>query len=160
MRITGRRLGAAFAALLLVIAAALGVIAYVRWKSAGSAHAITPPPGATVPADGFDLDVVNRSGIVALRMRNDRGKPTVRTYEVPSGSPWLQSRKIVATQLDHWEQLGDCADNPDATIVECAWREPTRWWPREVSLTMLRLPPATDNDAGRTYVIIGSAPGA
>jgi hypothetical protein len=72
---------------------------------------------------------------------------------MPPQSPWLQSRKIVATQLDHWEQLGDCADNPQAQIVECAWREPTRWWPREVRLTMLR--PAPD----RTFVIIGSGRG-
>ena len=85
------------------------------------------------------------------------GKPPA-----PAGSPWLQSRKVIATQLDHWEQVGDCADNLEATIVECAWREPTRWWPREVTLTMMRLSSAAEarSDAtGATFVIIGSDAG-
>ena len=73
---------------------------------------------------------------------------------MPAGSPWLQARKLVATQLDHWEQLGDCADRPQAVILECGWREPTRWWPREVQLTMLR-PAGSAVD----FVIIGSGLG-
>jgi hypothetical protein len=165
VRIGRRHLGAAVAGLLLVAFVALGAIASVRWRAAGVAHVITPPAGAVapLPEEGEDQRVVlDRAGIVARGLRNDRGAATVRAYALPPGSPWLRSRMIVATQLDHWEQLGSCADDPRATIVECAWREPTRWWPREVRLTMLRLPPATENRdgrPGRTFLIIGSGRG-
>ncbi|MEV4347085.1 hypothetical protein AB0J83_21730 [Actinoplanes sp. NPDC049596] len=91
-------------------------------------------------------------------MRNDRGKANVRIYAMPAGSPWLQSRQVVATQLDHWEQVGGCADRPEAVLVECAWREPTRWWPREVELAMMRLP-ASNGRPASTFVIIGSGLG-
>ena len=137
----------------------------MRWKAAGIAHVIAPPPGATTPSFASaksERDVTDRAGIIARSLRNDRGKATVRIYEVPPESPWLQSRKVIATQLDHWEQIGDCADTIEATIVECAWREPTRWWPREVALTMVRLPPASGAGGDRprpTFVIIGSGPG-
>ncbi len=77
---------------------------------------------------------------------------------MPPGSPWLQARKVVASQLDHWEQLGDCAEDPDARIVECSWREPTCWWPRDVQLTLLRpSPPGATGDAA--FLIIGSGKG-
>lgn len=146
----------------IVVFAAMG---FMRWKAAGVARVIAPPTGAGTPS--FDSaknerDVGDRADIIARGLRNDRGKATVRAYEVPPGSPWLQSRKVVATQLDHWEQVGDCADDIEATILRCAWREPTRWWPREVVLTMLRLPPAggeSANRPGSTFVIIGSGLG-
>ncbi len=144
----------------MLVVVAVAVIAGVRWRAAGVAHAITPPAGATVPASGADTDVLDRAAIIERSLRNDRGEATVRIYAVPPGSPWLQSRQIVATQLDHWEQRGDCADRPDASIVECAWREPTRWWPREVALTMVRLSPTGPDGSRPTYVIIGSAVGA
>jgi hypothetical protein len=153
VRIGRRRRGAAIAGVLLVVVLALGAVALVRWKAAGVPHAISPPAGAVVESAGYEQAVLDRAGIIASGLRNDRGAATVRTYTMPPGSPWLQARMIVATQLDHWEQLGDCADDPRAPIVECAWREPTRWWPREVRLTMLR--PAPD----RTFVIIGSGRG-
>jgi hypothetical protein len=153
VRIGRRRLGAAIAGVLLVVVLTLGALALVRWRAAGVPHAISPPAGAVVESAGYERVVLDRAGIIARGLRNDRGAATVRTYAMPPQSPWLQSRQIVATQLDHWEQLGDCADNPQAQIVECAWREPTRWWPREVRLTMLR--PAPD----RTFVIIGSGRG-
>jgi hypothetical protein len=165
VRIGGRRLSAFVAGLLLIVVLVFAAVGFMRWKAAGVARVIAPPAGAATPS--FDSaknerDVVDRAGIVARSLRTDRGKATVRTYAVPPGSPWLQSRKVVATQLDHWEQLGDCADSIEARIVECAWREPTRWWPREVVLTMLRLPPASGeggNRPGSTFVIIGSGPG-
>ncbi|WP_250030987.1 hypothetical protein [Paractinoplanes maris] len=158
MRITRRRVGAATAGLLLLVVLALGAVAALRWRAAGVAHAITPPAGA-VPGAPFERVVLDRAGIIGRSLRNDRGTATVRSYSLPPGSPWLQSRQIVATQLDHWEQLGDCQDNPEATILECAWREPTRWWPRMVQLTMLRLHPS-DAAPARTFVIIGSGRGA
>jgi hypothetical protein len=161
VRISGRRLGAAGAGLVLVVALALAGIAFSRWKAAGVAHVIAPPPGAVAPpldGAGHGQDVLDRADIIAHSLRNDRGKATVRIYAVPTGSPWLQSRQAVATQLDHWEQIGDCADDLRATIVECAWREPTRWWPRKVALTMVRLRPAPKD--GSTFVIIGSAVGS
>ncbi|MET0426739.1 MAG: hypothetical protein ABW046_22925 [Actinoplanes sp.] len=161
MRIGGRRLGAGVAGLLLVGVVVVAAIGFVRWKAAGVAHVITPPAGASAGVE-FERDVVDRAGIIARALRNDRGKATVRAYALPPGSPWLQARQVVATQLDHWEQIGDCADRPEATIVECAWREPTRWWPREVVLTMMRLPPAGREGDGRprsTFVIIGSGLG-
>jgi hypothetical protein len=86
----------------------------------------------------------------------------VRAYALPPGSPWLQARQVVATQLDHWEQIGDCADDAGAAIVECAWREPTRWWLRRVVLTMMRIPAAGGDDDGRSRsvcVVIGSGMG-
>jgi len=153
---------AAAAGLLLIVALALAVIAYTRWKAAGVAHAIAPPPGAATPdfdGAGYERDVADRANIIARSMRNDRGKATVRIYAMPPRSPWLQSRQVVATQLDHWEQIGDCADRPEATIVECAWREPTRWWPREVVLTMVRLSPAKADRPTSTFVVIGSGLG-
>ncbi|MEU8233360.1 hypothetical protein AB0C12_27590 [Actinoplanes sp. NPDC048967] len=153
MRIGRRRLGAAIAGVLLVVLLTLGALALVRWRAAGVPHAISPPAGAVVESAGDERVVLDRAGIIARGLRNDRGAATVRAYAMPPGSPWLQSRQIVATQLDHWEQLGDCADDPRARIVECAWREPTRWWPREVRLTMMR--PAPDH----TFVIIGSGRG-
>jgi hypothetical protein len=165
VRINGRRLSAAVAVLVLVAVIALAAIALVRKNAAGVAHAISPPPGAAAPSyrnTEDERNVVDRVTLVALKLRNDRGDATVRAYAMPPGSPWLQSRKVVATQLDHWEQVGDCADNPEATIVECTWREPTRWWPREVALTMLRLPSADaarSGQTGATYVIIGSGVG-
>lgn len=151
--------------LLLIVILVFAAVGFRRWKAAGVAHLIAPPAGAAAPS--FDSpknerDVADRAGIIARSLRNDRGKPTVRIYAVPPGSPWLQARKVVATQLDHWEQIGDCADSIQATIVECAWREPTRWWPREVALTMLRLPPAngeSTNWPSATFVIIGSSLG-
>jgi hypothetical protein len=149
----------------LVVAIALAATALLRWKASGVAHAIAPPAGAAAPSfdgAGYERDVADRAALVALRLRNDRGRATVRSYAMPPGSPWLQSRKVVATQLDQWEQVGDCADNLEATIVECAWREPTRWWPREVTLTMMRLPSAGAARAdrtGATFVIIGSGVG-
>jgi hypothetical protein len=127
-----------------------------RWKAAGVPHVISPPAGAVLHSPGSaasETVVVDRAHIIALGLRNNGGAATVRTYALPPASPWLQSRKIVATQLDHWEQVGDCADKPEAQVVECAWREPTRWWPREVRLTMMR--PVPD----RTFVIIGSGRG-
>jgi hypothetical protein len=165
VRIGGRRLSAAVAVLLLIVVLVFAAVGFMRWEAAGVAHLIAPPAGAATPS--FDSaknerDVADRAGIIARSLRNDRGKATVRIYAVPPGSPWLQTRKVVATQLDHWEQIGDCADNIEATIVECAWREPTRWWPREVALTMLRLPPANGEGTNRpasTFVIIGSGLG-
>ncbi|MBL7255741.1 hypothetical protein [Paractinoplanes lichenicola] len=151
MRIGRRRLVAAGAGLLLVVVLAVAAIALVRWRAAGESRAIAPPAGATTPP-GYERDVADRATLIARGLRNERGEATVRTYAMPAGSPWLQSRQLVATQLDHWEQVGDCADNPAATIVECAWREPTRWWPREVRLTMMRLDPGT-------FVIVGSGVG-
>ncbi|GAB2586325.1 hypothetical protein Aab01nite_51720 [Paractinoplanes abujensis] len=143
---------AAAAGLVLVTVVVVAALGLVRWRAAGEARVISPPAGAATPPD-YEKDVADRAAIISRSMRNDRGEATVRTYTVPTGSPWLQSRKIVATQLDHWEQLGPCTDNPESTIVECAWREPTRWWPRQVTLTMMRL------KTGATFVIIGSAPG-
>ena len=151
MRISRRRLSAAIAVVLLLVALTVATIAHVRYEAAGVPHPITPPAGAAVEAP-YERVVLDRASIIARGLRNDRGAATVRTYAVPPGSPWLQSRKIVATQLDHWEQLGDCADDPAARLLECGWREPTRWWPRQVQLTMVRLP-------GRTFLIIGSGPG-
>jgi hypothetical protein len=162
VRISRRRVVAALAGLLLLASLTLAAVSYVRWKAAGVAHPVTPPAGAAAPwpdGAGFDQDVSVRSGLVASRLRNDRGPGTVRIYAMPPGSPWLRARQTVATQLDHWEQLGDCADRPDATLVECAWREPTRWWPREVTLTMVRLRPG-DDDTRRTFLIICSGVGA
>ncbi|UQU62165.1 hypothetical protein COUCH_24350 [Couchioplanes caeruleus] len=160
MRIGGRRLGVAVAVLLLIIGLAVAGAAVLRWKAAGVAHAVTPPAGAVAPTAGgpnFPLDVIDRAGIVAFGLRTDRGDATVRMYALPPGSPWLQARKVVATQLDHWEQIGDCADDAEAVIVECAWREPARWWPRKVVLTMMRTAPG---DGGRSvYVVIGSGLG-
>ena len=153
---------AVLAGLLLVTVATLAAVSYARWKAAGVAHPVTPPEGAATPSpDGtdFDRDVSDRGVLVALRMRNDRGDATVRTYLMPPGSPWLRARQTVATQLDDWEQLGDCADRPESSLVECAWREPSRWWPREVTLTMVRLRPG-DDGARRTFLIIGSGVGA
>jgi hypothetical protein len=155
-----RRWGAGVVGLVLVVLLGAGAVALVRWNAAGVAHAIAPPAGAIdeVP----ERAVLDRAGIIARSLRSERGAATVRTYVLPAKSPWLQARKIVATQLDHWEQLGDCADRPEARIVECAWREPTRWWPREVRLTMLRPPPAAENTDGwpdRTFVVIGSGLG-
>ncbi|WP_213010535.1 hypothetical protein [Paractinoplanes toevensis] len=151
---------------MLVVVIALAAIALLRWKAAGVAHSISPPAGATAPSfrtPKYERDVGDRAAIIARRLRNDRGRATVRSYAMPPGSPWMQAQKVVATQLDHWEQVGDCADNPEATIVECTWREPTRWWPREVALTMLRLPSAGEarsDRTGATFVIIGSGVGA
>ncbi|GAA0570442.1 hypothetical protein GCM10010172_63590 [Paractinoplanes ferrugineus] len=162
MRIGARRLSAVIAGLLVVVAVVAATITYVRWRAAGVAHPIAPPAGAVVPdfaGPGYQEDVSVRSLLVARSLRNDRGKATVRIYEMPPGSPWLRSRQTVATQLDHWEQIGDCADNPEATLVECAWREPTRWWPREVALTMVRPRPAKPGQADRIFVIIGSGLG-
>lgn len=150
---------------LLVVALTLGALTLVRRNAAGTARTISPPAGAvtTLPEGGtYQRLVLDRAGIIARSLRNDRGRATVRIYVLPKDSPWLQSRQIVATQLDHWEQLGDCTDRPEAVIVECAWREPTRWWPRTVQLTMLRPPPPGRNRDGwpdRTFVIIGSGPG-
>jgi hypothetical protein len=160
MRSNGRRVAAAVTALLAVAGLALGAVALVRYRAAGVAHPIRPPEGAVTPAMTDDQRaVIDRGTIVALGLRNDRGDATVRSYQVPAGSPWLRSRQVVATQLDHWEQLGDCTDRPAASIVECAWREPARWWPREVTLTMLRLPATAGNTARPTFVIIGSGLG-
>ena len=161
MRIGRRWLGAAIAGLLLLVLLALGAIALVRWRAAGVAHPIAPPAGA-VPfrsVGGPDDRVVqDRALIIARSLRNDRGAATVRIYELAPGSPWLQARKTVATQLDHWEQLGGCADHPDAAIVECSWREPTRWWPRNVQLTLLRTAQAA-GQSGAAYLIVGSGTG-
>ncbi|MET0415332.1 MAG: hypothetical protein ABW022_04865 [Actinoplanes sp.] len=164
MRIGRRRLGAAVAGLVLVVLLTLGAIAFVRWRAAGVAHVIAPPAGAVtqLPEGAYESVVIDRAHLIARGLRNDRGAATVRTYALPPASPWLQSRKLVATQLDHWEQIGDCTDNPEARLLECAWREPTRWWPREVRLTMLRPPPSSENREGwpdRTFVIVGSARG-
>jgi hypothetical protein len=162
VRIGGRRLGAAGAGFLLVVVVALAVLAGLRWRAAGVARVIAAPPGAVIPSfddPGDERDVGDRADIVARRLRNDRGKATVRVYALPPGSPWLQARKVVATQIDHWEQLGDCADDLRATIVECSWREPTRWWPREVALTMVRLAAASPGGPRPTFVVIGSAVG-
>ncbi|MCY1143887.1 hypothetical protein OWR29_38315 [Actinoplanes sp. Pm04-4] len=166
MRIGRRRLGAALAGLLLVAAVTLGALAFVRWNAAGTAHPVLPPGGATTQlpeGEQYETVVDNRATLVALALRNDRGPATVRTYALPPNSPWLQSRKLVATQLDHWPEVGNCADNPEARTLECTWREPTRWWPREVRLTMMRPPPPTEPRNGwpnLTIVIIGSARGA
>jgi hypothetical protein len=146
------------AGFLVVVVAGLGAVGFLRWRGAGVARVISPPAGAVSPAGEYERVVVDRAHIVALGLRSERGAATVRTYAVPPGSPWLQARKIVATQLDHWRQVGSCADDAAAVIVECAWREPTRWWPREVRLTMVRLPPDSGG-AGRTFVIIGSGRG-
>lgn len=165
MRIGKRRLGAAVAALVLVVALAGAAVLALRWRAAGVAHPVTPPPGASMPAfdgPGFERDVSDRSVIIERSLRTERGEPTVRIYAMPDRSPWLQARQVVATQLDHWEQSDACPDVPGASLVECAWREPTRWWPRKVVLTMVRLP-ATRADGGRrpvtTFVIIGTRPG-
>ena len=166
VRIGRRRLSAAIAGFLLVIVMLLGVIALLRWRAAGTAHEILPPAQATTQlpeGDQYETVVNTRAHIIALALRNDRGPATVHTYALPPNSPWLQSQKRVATQLDHWRQTDDCADNPDARILECTWREPTRWWPREVRLTMMRPPPPGEPRNGwpdLTIVIIGSAPGA
>jgi hypothetical protein len=152
--------------LLLLAIVISGALALVRRKAAGVAHPVTPPAGAVpqvTDGDGYERLIRDRAGIIARGMRNDRGAATVRTYALPPDSPWLRSRQTVATQLDHWEQLGDCADRPDARLLECAWREPTRWWPREVRLTMLRPPPPAENHDGwpdRVFVIIGTGRGS
>jgi hypothetical protein len=164
VRIGRRLLGVV--GLVLFVASALGAIALVRWNAAGVAHPIVPPAGAAAPSFRSPQDekeVGDRGALMALRLRNDRGSATVRSYAMPTGSSWLQARKLVATQLDHWVQVGECTDDFEATIVECTWREPTRWWPREVALTMMRLPSAAEarNDrTGATFVIIGSGVGA
>ncbi|GIF17334.1 hypothetical protein Ate02nite_00640 [Paractinoplanes tereljensis] len=151
---------------MLVLVIALAAISLLRWRAAGVAHSIVPPAGAAAPSfrsPESEREVADRAALIALRLRNDRGRATVRSYAMPPGSPWLQARKSVATQLDRWEEVGDCADNLEATIVECTWREPTRWWPREVALTMMRLPSAGEarsNRTGATFVIIGSGMGA
>nr|WP_221380889.1 hypothetical protein [Actinoplanes polyasparticus] len=165
MRIGRRRLSAAIAGFLLVIVVLLGAITLVRWRAAGTAHEILRPAQAStqLPEGEYETVVDNRANIIALALRNDRGPATVHTYALPPNSPWLQTQKRVATQLDHWPQTGDCTDNPDARILECTWREPTRWWPREVRLTMMRPPPPGEPRSGwpnLTIVIIGSAPGA
>jgi hypothetical protein len=155
-------MGAAIAGVLLVGVLGVGTLGLVRWNAAGEVHPIDPPGGAIAWAPGggaWERTVADRAAIIARGLRSERGPARVRSYVLPAGSPWLQSRKIVATQLDHWEQRGDCADRPEARIVECVWREPTRWWPREVRLTMLRPPPPEANRDGwpdRTFVIIGS----
>lgn len=165
VRIDRRRLGAAITVLLLVVLLALGVTVFVRWTAAGVAHDIVPPAGATTQlpeGERYETVVDNRALIIALDMRNDRGAATVRTYALPPDSPWQHMRQMIATQLDGWEQVGDCADKLEARIVECAWREPTRWWPREVRLTMMRPPPAGEERNGwpdLTVVIIGSGKG-
>lgn len=142
------------------------VLAFIRWNAAGTPHKIVPPAGATTQlpeGEQYETVVDNRAAIIALSLRNDRGPATVRTYSMPPNSPWLQSKMLVATQLDHWTPTTDCADNPEARILECTWEEPTRWWPRQVRLTMMRPPPpGADRNgwANLTIVIIGSAPGA
>jgi hypothetical protein len=165
VRIGRRRLHAAIAATLVVALLTLGAVAFVRWNGAGVPHDIVPPDGATTQlpeGERYETVVDNRALVIALAMRNDRGPATVRTYALPPDSPWQQSRETVATQLDGWEQIGDCADNAEARIVECAWREPARWWPREVRATMMRPPPAGEDRNGwpdLTVLIIGSGRG-
>ncbi|MEU4695300.1 hypothetical protein [Actinoplanes sp. NPDC023714] len=144
----------------VVVLLTLGAISFVRWKAAGRPHEIAPPAGASAwlpegEVTPAERDVGDRAAIIGRWLRNDRGDATVRIYAMPAGSPWLRARKLVATQLDHWEQIGDCADRPQARILECGWREPTRWWPREVQLTMLRRPAGSAQD----FVIIGSGRG-
>jgi hypothetical protein len=143
---------------LVVVLLTLGAISFVRWKAAGRPHEIVPPAGATAwrpegPITGNERDAGDRAAIISRWLRTDRGEATVRIYTMPDGAPWLQARKLVATQLDHWEQIGDCGDRPEARLLECAWREPTRWWPREVQLAMLR-------QDGQVALIIGSGPAA
>ena len=147
--------------LLLLVLLALGTLALIRWQAAGTARPITPPADAVPFRSGGGPDdriVLDRALIVARSLRTERGVATVRTYELPPGSPWLQARKIVATQLDHWEQLGDCVDDPDARIVECSWREPARWWPRDVQVTLLR-PGRPGEERDTAFLIIGSGRG-
>ena len=146
------------AGLLLIVLLALGVVAWVRWDAAGQPHEIVPPAGATAwrpegPVTKNERDAGDRAAIIGMWLRTDRGDAHVRIYEMAPDASWLQARKLVATQLDHWEQIGDCAEPPLALLLECAWREPTRWWPREVQLAMLRQP-------GRSALIIGSGPAA
>lgn len=166
MRITRRRLGATVAVLLLTALLATAAIAFARWRAAGVARDIVPPAGATTQlpeGERYETVVDNRALLIALGMRNDRGAATVRTYALPPESPWPQTQQLIATQLDGWQQIGDCADNPAARIVECAWREPTRWWPRKVQITMMRPPPAGEERNGwpdLTILIIGSAKGS
>ncbi|BBH68054.1 hypothetical protein ACTI_47390 [Actinoplanes sp. OR16] len=167
MRTARRRLIAATACLLLIVLLTLTTLSLVRWKAAAHPKPIVPPAGATPwspsgPITDYERDVGNRAAIIATWLRTDRGDATVRVYTLPPDSPWLQSRKLVATQLDHWEQVGDCTDRPESRILECAWQEPTRWWPRKVQLTMLRPPPPgrpnPSNWPDITTLIIGSAP--
>lgn len=140
-------------------------MALVRWTTAGAAHDVVPPAGATTQlpeGERYETVVDNRANAITLGLSNDRGPAAVSTYALPPESPWPQARDAVAAQLDGWEQVGDCADNADARLVECAWREPARWWPREVRATMMRPPTAGDDRAGwpdLTILIIGSGRG-
>ena len=165
VRIDRRRLSAALAGLLVVVLLILGSLAGVRWSAAGEPTEVIPPSGATTQlpeGEQYETVVDNRAHIIALGLRTDRGAPAIGTYALPPGLPWLQARKLVATQLDHWEQIGDCADNPEARTVECRWREPTRWWPREVRIALMRPPPAGQPRNGWpdvTILIIGAGKG-
>ncbi|WP_436528886.1 hypothetical protein [Actinoplanes sp. HUAS TT8] len=152
--------------LLVVGLLAVGGIALVRWRAAGRPQAIVPPDGATtsLPEGGaYRVDVETRAGIIALGLRSGRGKATVTTYAMDLNSSWIQTRDLIAGQLGRWERLGDCADDPRARMVECTWREPTRWWPREVRIAVMRPPAAGQDRDGwpdRTVLLIGSGRGA
>lgn len=160
---TRRRLLGAAAGVLVAVVVVVGGAGLVRWNAAGTAHEITPPAdtGTSLPVGAYRTDVETRAAIIAIGLRTDRGNAFVRTYALPPNSPWLRARQSIATQLDHWEQAGDCADRPQARIVECTWREPTRWWPREVRLTMMRPPAGPDRDGwpDLTILLIGSGRG-
>ncbi|MFF0373972.1 hypothetical protein [Actinoplanes missouriensis] len=166
MRIDRRRWSAAIAVLLVVALLTLAALFWVRWRAAGEPQRVVPPAEAAGwRPDGapYEIDVSNRGVVISLGMRNDRGDATVRIYQMPPHSPWSRAVDGVAAQLEGWERLDDCADRPEARTLECSWREPTRWWPREVQLTMLRRPPAEENPTGwpdHDFLIIGSGLGA
>ena len=99
---------------------------------------------------GLLLIVALALGVLALVRRNAAG--TARAVSPPGGAVTAlpEGGTYQRIVLDR------------AAIVECAWREPTRWWPRTVQLTMLRPPPPGRNRGGwpdRTFVIIGSGLG-
>lgn len=153
------------AGVIVVLAVVAATVAGVRWSTAGEPVSVAAPSGAsTVLPEGAYEDVVdNRALEVSVDLSNDRGRPMVDTYAMPSTTAWEQVRSAVAGQLDGWEQVGDCADTGERR-VPCSWSEPTRWWPRTVRIVFLR-PALPGGDQSyewpdNTFLVVGSAPGA
>ncbi|MET7470707.1 hypothetical protein ACFYON_22165 [Micromonospora sp. NPDC005686] len=155
----------ATAAAIAVLCAAAATVAGVRWSAAGEPVAVAAPSGAStvLPEGAYEGVVDNRAIELSIDLSNDRGRPEVDTYAMPSATGWEQVRSAVSGQLDGWEQAGDCADTGERR-VQCSWSEPTRWWPRLVRIVFLRpAPPGGDRSYGwpdNTFLVVGSARGA
>lgn len=148
-----------------MLGAAAATVAGVRWTAAGEPVSVTAPPGAstTLPEGAYELVVDNRAHELYVDLRTDRGDPEVDTYAMPLATGWEEVRSAVAGQLDGWKQAGSCPDRGQ-WLVQCAWSEPTRWWPRTVWIVFLRPAPPDDRRSylwpDNTVLLIGSARGA